>query len=74
MEAMKALYLGVVELQQFFLHNLSCKLHSRLSWIKNSKIKLFLANFLRQRSIFFLYPHGLSVNFLFLALFLCEIY
>ena len=55
MEAMKALYLGVVELQQFFLHNLSCKLHSRLYWIKNSKIKLFLANFLRQRSIFFFY-------------------
>lgn len=74
MEAMKALYLGVVELQQFFLHNLSCELHSRLSWIKNSKIKLFLANFLRQRAIFFLYPHGLSVNFLFLALFLYEIY
>ena len=30
MEAMKALYLGVVELQQFFLQNMSYKLHSHL--------------------------------------------
>jgi len=31
MEAMKALYLGVVELQQFFLQNMSYNLHANLS-------------------------------------------
>ena len=31
MEAMKALYLGVVELQQFFLQNMSYKFHAHLS-------------------------------------------
>ena len=31
MEAMKALYLGVVELQQFFLQNMSYNLHTNLS-------------------------------------------
>ena len=53
MDAMKALYLGVVELQQFFLQNMSYKMHSHLSSMKNSKINLLIVNFVFHKTIFF---------------------
>ena len=58
---MKALYLGVVELQQFFLQNMSYKMHSHLSSMKNSKIKLILVNFVFHKTIFFFHIRKVRV-------------